>query len=536
MYTALYRKWRPLTFDDVVSQPHITTTLSRQIAEHKTAHAYLFTGSRGTGKTTCARIFAKAINCLNPAEGKPCLECEICKAADSGTLSDIIEIDAASNTGVDDIRELRDSTIYTPELCKYKVYIIDEVHMLSNQAFNALLKIMEEPPEHVKFILATTEVHKVPATIISRCQRFDFRRIRPEDIMARLMYIAGEEGFVLDEDAASLIARIADGAMRDALSLLDQCVAYSSHIDLSVVSDAAGIAGRDYLFDILEAVVDNDISKAISKTDELYSKSKDMTRLCDELLFQMRNLMLIKTVPDKTDLLACLESEVQRLKAIADKMSLDDILSRLDILQECSEAMQKCVSKRTEFEMTLVKLCTPRASAPVKASVSGDVSALVERINQLEREVARLKKYGVAVSSHKEDKPKREEMQETNTPLAKAEEAPMADNERKVCTQWEAIIERLTEVNPGCAGALRGSKAYTQGNYLLILVKNKFFLGLFKKPENAASLKEVAKEITGVSYSIRAKCDESLDETPARDPIAELIEKAKNADIPVDIN
>ncbi len=535
MYTALYRKWRPLTFDDVVSQPHITTTLSRQIKDRKTAHAYLFTGSRGTGKTTCARIFAKAINCLNPIDGKPCLECEICRAADSGTLSDIIEIDAASNTGVDDIRELRDSTIYTPELCKYKVYIIDEVHMLSNQAFNALLKIMEEPPEHIKFVLATTEVHKVPATIISRCQRFDFRRIRPEDIEARLMYIASEEGFVLDSDAASLIARIADGAMRDALSLLDQCVAYSSHIDLSVVSDAAGIAGRDYLFDILEAVADCDISLAISKTDELYSKSKDMTRLCDELLFQMRNLMLIKTVPDKTELLACLESEAQRLKAIAQKISLEDILYKLDLLQDCSEAMQKCVSKRTEFEMALVKLCTPRVAVSSKASPSGDVSALVERIVSLEREVARLKKSGVSPSASKEDKPENVVQSEVSVPAAKQEDVPSESGERKPCIQWEAIIERLTEVNPGCAGALRGSKAYTQGNYLLILVKNKFFLGLFKKPENAASLRDVAREITGVTYSIRAKCDESA-EAQERDPIAELIEKAKNADIPVDID
>ncbi len=533
MYTALYRKWRPQSFDDVISQPHITTTLSRQIAEGKTAHAYLFTGSRGTGKTTCARIFAKAINCLNPQDGKPCLECEICRGAESGSLSDIIEIDAASNTGVDDIRELRDSTIYTPELCKYKVYIIDEVHMLSNQAFNALLKIMEEPPEHVKFILATTEVHKVPATIISRCQRFDFRRIRPEDISARLKYIASAEGFNLQDDASLLIARIADGAMRDALSLLDQCVAYSTNIDLGVVSDAAGIAGRDYLFDILEAVADCNISLAVSKTDELYSKSKDMTRLCDELLFQMRNLMLIKTVPDKTELLACLDSEVERLKEISSKLSVDDILYKLDILQECSQRMQKCVSKRTEFEMSLVKLCSVRASA-AKSAPAGDVSALAERIVMLEREIARLKKSGIAPL--KEVEPEKESPKEVSAPAPTAEELPKIENsERKPCAQWDAILERLTEVNPGCAGALRGSKAFIQGNYLLISVKNKFFLGLFKKPENAASLRDVAKEITGVTYSIRAKCDET-EETQDRDPIAELIERAKNADIPVDIN
>ncbi len=533
MYTALYRKWRPQSFDDVISQPHITTTLSRQIAEHKTAHAYLFTGSRGTGKTTCARIFAKAINCLDPVDGKPCLECEICRGAESGSLSDIIEIDAASNTGVDDIRELRDSTIYTPELCRYKVYIIDEVHMLSNQAFNALLKIMEEPPEHVKFILATTEVHKVPATIISRCQRFDFRRIRPEDISARLKYIADAEGFTLNDDAASLIARIADGAMRDALSLLDQCVAYSSNIDLSVVSDAAGIAGRDYLFDILEAVADCNISLAISKTDELYSKSKDMTRLCDELLFQMRNLMLIKTVPEKTELLACLDSEVERLKAISLRLNVEDILNKLEVLQDCSQRMQKCVSKRTEFEMAIVKLCTPKLSN-AKSAPSGDLSALAERIVSLERELSKLKKSGIAPI--KEPTPSKAEPIEVSSPSPAVEEAPKDEStQRKPCTQWEAIIDRLTEVNPGCAGALRGSKAFIQGNYLLISVKNKFFLGLFKKPENAASLRDVAKEITGVTYSIRAKCDETSSEQE-RDPIAELIEKAKNADIPVDIN
>ena len=218
MYQALYRKWRPMSFDDVVSQPHITTTLKNQIATGKTAHAYLFTGSRGTGKTTCARIFAKAINCLNPKDGEPCLECDICKNADNGALADIIEIDAASNSKVDDIRELREGVMFTPEVCKYKVYIIDEVHMLSAGAFNALLKTMEEPPPHVKFVLATTEIHKVPATIVSRCQHFDFRRIRSEDIVARLSYIASQEGFILNEDAAQLIARLSDGGMRDALS------------------------------------------------------------------------------------------------------------------------------------------------------------------------------------------------------------------------------------------------------------------------------------------------------------------------------
>ena len=284
MYRVLYRKWRPQTFSDVIGQEHITSTLAHEIESGKVSHAYLFTGSRGTGKTTCARIFAKAINCLDPHDGEPCLECEICKDADNGTLSDIIEIDAASNSKVDDIRELREGVVYTPERCKYKVYIIDEVHMLSAGAFNALLKTMEEPPPHVKFILATTEIHKVPATIVSRCQHFDFHRIRNEDIVSRLMYIASQEGFTLHEDAAGMIARLSDGGMRDALSLLDQCVAYENDITLDVVSSASGIAGRDYLFDILEKIAEKDAAGALRVVDKLYDMSKDLKVLAGELL------------------------------------------------------------------------------------------------------------------------------------------------------------------------------------------------------------------------------------------------------------
>ena len=281
MYTALYRKYRPLVFDDVLSQPHNTITLRNQVRNNTTAHAYLFTGSRGTGKTTCARILAKAVNCENPKDGNPCLECSICKDAENSALSDIIEIDAASNNGVDDIRDLREAAAFMPERCKYRIYIIDEVHMLSPAAFNALLKIMEEPPPYVKFILATTELHKVPATVLSRCQRFDFRRIKNEDIVARIKMIAEKEGtFTVADEAAELIARLSDGGMRDALSLLDQCVAFSSEITSETVSSAAGIAGRDYLFDIMDAVSENDIARIISVTDRLYAMSKDMQRLC----------------------------------------------------------------------------------------------------------------------------------------------------------------------------------------------------------------------------------------------------------------
>jgi DNA polymerase-3 subunit gamma/tau len=548
MYTALYRKWRPMTFDDVVSQPHITTTLSRQIAEGKTAHAYLFTGSRGTGKTTCARIFAKAINCLNPQDGKPCLECEICRAADEGSLNDIIEIDAASNTGVEDIRDLRESTVYTPEICRYKVYIIDEVHMLSNQAFNALLKIMEEPPAHVKFILATTEIHKVPATIISRCQRFDFRRIRQEDIIARLSYIAEQEGISLEPEAAAMIARLSDGAMRDALSLMDQCIAYSDNITAKVVEEAAGVAGRDAVFDILNAVADKNSPAALETLDMLYSRSKDMTRLCDELVAELRNIMLIKSAPGNERLIDCLPGDMDKLKALSERLTIEDVFMQLDILRSASEQMQRASSKRTELEMTVIKLCTGTVSqktssvARTSPADDGEISALVKRVASLEKELAALKAGGLqgapAPSQQRSDQqnipnqpsPTPQEAKPAARPTQKLTEDMLKDFE-----QWDAVLDRLTEVNPGCAGALKGSRGRYCDNILLIEVQSEFFLSLFKKQENASSLRDVVKEITGKTFSLRARCTKEQ-AAEREDKIAQLIEQAKKADIPVEYN
>ncbi len=551
MYTALYRKWRPMTFDDVVSQPHITTTLSRQIAEGKTAHAYLFTGSRGTGKTTCARIFAKAINCLNPKDGKPCLECEICRAADEGSLNDIIEIDAASNTGVEDIRDLRESTAYTPEMCRYKVYIIDEVHMLSNQAFNALLKIMEEPPAHVKFILATTEIHKVPATIISRCQRFDFRRIRQEDIIARLSYIAGQEGITLELDAAAMIARLSDGAMRDALSLLDQCIACSDSITAEVVEETAGVAGRDAVFDILNAVADKNPPAALEVLDNLYSHSKDMTRLCDELVAGLRNIMLIKSAPGSDRLIDCMPGETDKLRALSEKLTIEEVFAQLDILRSASEQMARASSKRTELEMTVIKLCTgasaqqraarqgaARTAAPSAEDVA-EISALARRVASLEEELAALKAGETNPSPpHRRDDRQSVSAQpqpDRETKPAQRPSQKLTEDMLKDFEQWDEVLDRLTEVNPGCAGALKGSRGRYCDNILLIEVQSEFFLSLFKKQENAASLRDVVKEITGKTFSLRARCIK--DQAAEReDKIAQLIERAKKADIPVEYN
>ena len=345
MYRVLYRKWRPQTFEEVYGQPHITATLKNELVSGRVAHAYLFTGSRGTGKTTCAKILSKAVNCLSPNDGDPCNECEICRGIDNGSVLDVIEIDAASNNGVDNIRDLRDEANFTPVKAKYRVYIIDEVHMLSIGAFNALLKILEEPPEHVIFILATTEVHKLPATILSRCQRFDFKRITPEDICARLQYVAEHENITLDEDAAALIAKVADGALRDALSLLDRCCAVDEHITSEVVTKSAGLAGRDYLMRLSECIIKKDCASALGIINELHMNSCDMERLCSEFMFHLRDLMIVKTVKNADSILIATDDELKSLKARAEKLPLEELLYDLNIIEDTFSQIKRSSNK-----------------------------------------------------------------------------------------------------------------------------------------------------------------------------------------------
>lgn len=524
MYKALYRKWRPLTFDDVISQQHITDTLKNQIKSGKTAHAYLFTGSRGTGKTTCSRILAKAVNCPNMKDGNPCLECDICREAEEGSLTDITEIDAASNNGVDDIRDLRDGAVYTPERCSYKIYIIDEVHMLSPSAFNALLKIMEEPPPYVKFILATTEIHKVPATITSRCQRYDFRRIRQEDIAARLEYIAAQEQLDLTHDGAAMIARIADGGMRDAVSLLDQCSVCAEQIDAATVSAAAGIAGRDYLYEILEAVSDGNAAGALGVTDRLYNMSKDLTRLCEELIMQLRNIMIIKAVPSAADsMLIGLPDEIKRLHDMADKTDTETVMRRLDILQQCRERMTKVLNRRVEFEMALIKLCS---CAGTKAAADGSGMAEVyEKLKQLEKRIASAPAAAAA--------PKREEVLTANNPVQ--EPAPNVDirklrpEDMHPCDKWDAILEEFNRINPAVAGSLEGSVAAVAGNVLFITSQNRFFMELFKQPDNARSLGEAISRVMGAKFAIRARCATTTEQQ--KNMAEQLIKKAQNSNL-----
>ncbi len=367
MYRALYRKWRPQRFADVVGQQPIVTALQNQIAARRIGHAYLFTGTRGTGKTTCAKIFAKAVNCLDHTSPDPCCECEICKGIDSGSIMDIIEMDAASNNGVDDIRDLRDEVAYLPSVCRYKVYIIDEVHMLSTQAFNALLKTMEEPPEHVIFILATTEVQKVPVTILSRCQRYDFARITAQDIAGRLTYVAGQEKIELEPGAAQLIGRLADGAMRDALSILDTCAGVDNHVDEALVRRMAGVTDRGYLFEISDAIAAKDSVAALGKIAELRQQSVDMRRLCMELAGHYRNLMLC-ALPGGTDLLTGTSPEEEVAYAQRKDFPQGEAIRAINAFGQALEKMSRGTDQRIELELAVFSLTQPQTSAMVQAA------------------------------------------------------------------------------------------------------------------------------------------------------------------------
>ena len=376
MYQALYRKWRPKTFADVIGQAHITETLRRQVAEGRTSHAYLFTGTRGTGKTTCAKILAKAVNCESPAEGDPCGKCPSCLGLDSGSFLDVLELDAASNNGVDQVRALRDEAVYSPANVKKRVYIVDEVHMLSTAAFNALLKILEEPPEHLMFILATTELHKVPATILSRCQRFSFRRIQPEDVARRLSYVAEREAIDLRPDGAEVLSRLADGALRDGLSLLDQCAAAGGTIDAAAVLDVLGLAGNLQTVRLMELILSRDAQGALLLLDELYKGGKDMGAVLSELSTLTRDLLVQKTAPKGGAALLSGGFDAASLDRLGKGVPAGRFLHLASTLQKASAELYASVNRRLDAELCLLRLCDE--------SLSGDLTALEARIQRLE--------------------------------------------------------------------------------------------------------------------------------------------------------
>ena len=376
MYQALYRKWRPKAFADVVGQEHITETLRRQVAQGRLSHAYLFTGTRGTGKTTCAKILAKAVNCQHPVDGDPCNQCPACLGIDNGSLLDVLELDAASNNGVDHVRALRDEAIYSPANVRYRVYIVDEVHMLSTAAFNALLKILEEPPAHLIFILATTELHKVPATILSRCQRFAFKRILPQEIAQRLRYVAGQEGMDLTDSAAELLARLADGALRDALSLLDQCGAAGGTIDSDRVLDVLGLAGNVQTARLMDCLLQRDVQSSLLLLDQLYSGGKDVGALLGELSALARDLLIRMTAPQGGAALLSGAYDEATMDHLTQGVSPVRLIHMVNQLQSTAAALPMSANRRTDGELCLMKLCDE--------SLCGDVTALAARLARLE--------------------------------------------------------------------------------------------------------------------------------------------------------
>lgn len=505
MYQALYRKWRPQNFNDVYGQPHVTKTLQNQLCSGRISHAYLFTGSRGTGKTTCAKILSKAVNCLSPIDGNPCNECEICRGIDNGSILDVIEIDAASNNGVDNIRDLREEANFTPANAKYRVYIIDEVHMLSIGAFNALLKTLEEPPSHVIFILATTEIHKLPSTILSRCQRFDFKRIAPEDITSRLLYVAEKENVKLTENAANLIARIADGGMRDALSLLDRCFAMGTDIDENAVSDAAGIAGTIHLFSFSEYVANGDFTSSLKLVSKLHSESCDIDSLCTELTLHFRNLMVAKTVSECEGLIVCSKDELAALKERAASLKLSKILECIEILEQTSKNIKNAANKKIQLEAAVIKMCAPSDSAGAAIP-----EGLEERISKLEEMLKNGVKPSAApvsapvsspapVSAPAKPEPKPEFKEPENSPEPPLPQPPVQEGEIAdgPFTNWVDVLDKIKLYDIPLFGILANSTAMIKSGRVVICSENPTLFDFICTDTHSKELARAVFEVMG---------------------------------------
>lgn len=557
MYQVLYRKYRPKVFSDVYGQDHVTSTLKNEIKNGRVSHAYLFTGSRGTGKTTCAKILAKAVNCEHNVDGEPCNECEVCKGLDNGSIYDVVEIDAASNNGVDNIRELRDETNYAPSRGKYRVYIIDEVHMLSTGAFNALLKTLEEPPAHVIFILATTEVHKLPATILSRCQRFDFKRIQPETMAVRLKEVAGLEGLNLDDDAAVLIARIADGALRDGLSILDQCAGRSKEINSDLVSEVAGLAGREAMYKLSDCIANSDSNTAMSIISDLYQNSFDMERLCVEMINHFRNFLVAKTVRKSRELIICTDDEYNTILEASKEFTVESIVFALDLFQNTLVTIKGGASARIEVEMAFIKLCEPR--------MDESIASLLDRVSKLENAIksgVKVQPTQTAVSAPKEEYVPKEEpkpqpkAEPTPVPMPEPEPAPVEEepsiqeqqpvvetppvehktappvanpNETVEFTQWGDFMDVLHRTNIPLFGVLSGSKGYVRGEFFLLDSPNPAVRDFIKLPIHSKSIKAALLEVTGVHFKLGLFKRPAEQSAPKRDPLEDLINQAQGS-------
>ncbi|MBO5199811.1 MAG: DNA polymerase III subunit gamma/tau [Clostridia bacterium] len=545
-YKALYRKYRPATFSEVYGQDHITCTLKGELSAGKISHAYLFTGTRGTGKTSCARILAKAANCLHPKGGDPCLECEACRAIALEEATDIVELDAASNNGVDDVRILREQIAFTPTTLKYRVYIIDEVHMLTPQAFNALLKTLEEPPKHAIFILATTEVHKLPATILSRCQRFDFRRIDTEKIVDRINFIAEAEGFEITPSAAGLIAAASDGGMRDALSILDLCLSASKSITEDTVTEVCGMSGNVYLNQLSDHIINGDASAALTLIDTLHKNSVDMLRLANDLSAHFRDIMIVKTVAGDKKPIICSDAQLAEYHRKAESFNIKDVMRALNMLSACIAGMQSS-NRRSMVEMTIIKLCSPE--------LCDDIDSLEKRIRTLEaggvktiiQPAAPVAPAPKQTPAEKPQPAAEEEIPLPEEPRYPDEEIPLPEDitdssdaayDEAVpegdtpCAGWSEILKIIEKSCPPIGGVLSDSRAFISGEYLLIDAPNPMFRNMINSNNSSYrdAIRKAAEQVLGKTYKLGPYRAAAAAQN--NDRLAALATKLRKFDIP----
>ncbi len=520
MYQALYRKYRPQTFDDVVGQDAVTQTIKTQLQSGKLSHAYLFTGSRGTGKTSSAKILAKAVNCENPQDGNPCNCCQACLSIDAGSCMDVLEIDAASNNGVDNVRDLRDDAVYTPSQVKKRVYIIDEVHMLSLSAFNALLKIIEEPPEHLLFILATTELHKVPATILSRCQRFSFRRIRQEDIAARLQYVAYQENIDLDDSAARVLARLADGGMRDGLSLLDQCAsATTGELSAERVYACLGIAGIQECGKLMACIARQDANGALSLLNRYYAEGKDMGALLDEMACLTRDFMIMRTAPKEgISMLSGVASD-EEVKNLAQQFSNGELVRMLGLIQQTAAGFTKSSSRRMDVELCLVNLCRPE--------LSFDPEAMNARITRMEDQL-RSGSITVAAPQVQEERPPMPTDADAPPAHPAEPEMPAQPVDEAPVGFWADMVEQMRAITRPplfgffATGPEAPIQGVLQGDRLLLVCRASHVLAMVNKPDILQTMSQKASAMLGRKITVLAT--DKLTNAPKNEQMEALLE------------
>ena len=533
-YQAIYRRWRPLVFDDVVGQKHITQTLKNQIMNGATAHAYLFCGTRGTGKTSTAKILARAVNCENPQNGNPCNECSVCRGLLDESILDVIELDGASKNKVENIREIIDDVMFLPTVAKKKVYIIDEVHMVTQQAFNALLKTLEEPPAHVMFILATTELNKVPITVLSRCQQFDFRRITNNDITERMGEILRADGYTFDESALSLIAELGDGSMRDSLSVLDKCVgAIDTHLSFDTVTDVTGILDSDALYDLALSIAKGNTKEALTKVDEIIEKGKELGLFAERFIKYLRDILMVKITLKPEIFLNTSEENVKKIDALTEEFSKERLIRSIDLMSDAYAKTRASTFIRTTYEMAIVKMCEP--------DTEDSKIALMDRINVLEEKLSR-GEFSVSKSDSdlpwkedvkKEEKKPKEVIKEPPKEEIKVKEEKVEPKESEsgssAASRWPEIINYIkSHGGMPLYPHLLSVKAKMVGGKLCVVFDEKVAMskGIASKPSNIALIKTAVREVTGEDLEVSCVTPKEIGETP-EDPFKRLEELSK---------